>query len=80
MAGKNQHVVPDGNGGWNVKGEGNSKATANFNTQADAINKAVQISKKINSLKCLFMDATAKSVSVILMVMTLSHQKANLYF
>ena len=25
--GKNQHVVPDKNGGWNVKGAGNSKAT-----------------------------------------------------
>ena len=49
MAGKNQHVVPDGNGGWNVKGEGNSKATANFNTKADAINKAVQISKNQQS-------------------------------
>nr|WP_190289002.1 DUF2188 domain-containing protein [Lactococcus sp. S-13] len=49
MPGKNQHVVPDSNGGWNVKGAGNSKATANFRTQAEAINKAIQISQNQNS-------------------------------
>ena len=49
MTPKNQHVVPDGNGGWNVKGAGNSKATANFNTQAEAINRATQIAQNQNS-------------------------------
>lgn len=37
--GKNQHVVPDGAGGWNVKGEGNSRATANYAKQSDAVKK-----------------------------------------
>ena len=49
MTPKNQHVVPDGIGGWNVKGAGNSKATANFNTQAEAINRATQIAQNQNS-------------------------------
>ena len=34
--GKNQHVVPH-EGGWAVRGEGNSKATSVHTTQADAI-------------------------------------------
>lgn len=34
---KNQHVMPHPDGGWQVKGEGNSKATARTNTQSDAI-------------------------------------------
>lgn len=42
-------VVSDGNGGWNVKGAGNTRATANFGTQAEAINKATQIAKNQNS-------------------------------
>ncbi|PST73529.1 hypothetical protein AEH57_03550 [Lactococcus garvieae] len=49
MSRKNQHVVSDGNGGWNVKGAGNTRATANFGTQAEAINKATQIAKNQNS-------------------------------
>ncbi|WP_305774809.1 DUF2188 domain-containing protein [Lactococcus lactis] len=49
MPGKNQHVVPDGNGGWNVKGEGNQRATANFRTQAEAQQKATEIAKNQNS-------------------------------
>ena len=35
--GKNQHVVPNSNGGWNVKGAGNSKATAHTNTKSEAV-------------------------------------------
>ena len=35
--GKNQHVTPHPNGGWQVKGEGNSRATARTQTQAEAI-------------------------------------------
>lgn len=46
---KNQHVVPDGNGGWNVKGAGNKKATANFDTQSEAIKRAVEIAKNQSS-------------------------------
>lgn len=38
--GKNQHVTPTPNGGWQVKGEGNQKATFKFPTQKEAINRA----------------------------------------
>lgn len=40
--GKNQHVVPK-DGKWQVIGEGNEKATATFDTQAEAIEKAREI-------------------------------------
>ncbi|MCZ1482284.1 DUF2188 domain-containing protein, partial [Enterococcus faecium] len=43
--GKNQHVVPNSNGGWNVKGAGNSKATAHTNTKSEAVKIAREISK-----------------------------------
>lgn len=35
--GKNQHVTPHPNGGWQVKGAGNSRATVRTTTQRDAI-------------------------------------------
>ena len=34
---KNQHITPHPNGGWQVKGAGNSKATVRTNTQQEAI-------------------------------------------
>lgn len=34
--GKNQHVTPHPNGGWQVKGAGNKKATVIVNTQSKA--------------------------------------------
>lgn len=34
---KNQHVTPHPDGGWQVKGAGNSKATVRTSTQCDAI-------------------------------------------
>ena len=40
--GKNQHVTPH-NSGWQVKGAGNSKATAVTKTQAEAITIAKSI-------------------------------------
>ena len=46
---KNQHVVPNPNGGWMVKGEGNSKATAVTDTQAEAIDIARKIAKNQGS-------------------------------
>ncbi|MDT2737933.1 DUF2188 domain-containing protein [Enterococcus pseudoavium] len=46
---KNQHVTPNGNGGWQVKAAGGSKATAHFDTQAEAIARATQISKNQGS-------------------------------
>ncbi|EOE6415239.1 DUF2188 domain-containing protein [Enterococcus hirae] len=47
--GKNQHVVPNSNGGWNVKGAGNSKATAYTNTKSEAVKIAREISKNQGS-------------------------------
>ena len=34
--GKNQHVTPHPDGGWQVKGAGNSRATVRTRTQAEA--------------------------------------------
>ena len=35
-----QHVLPNGNGEWEVKGAGNTKATAVTHTQKEAIERA----------------------------------------
>ena len=40
--GKNQHVVPHGNG-WAVRGAGNSRVTSNHDTQSDAAKAAREI-------------------------------------
>jgi len=40
--GKNQHVVPH-NGGWAVRGEGNSRVTSTHQTQREAANAARSI-------------------------------------
>ena len=45
---KNQHVVPHPEG-WAVKGAGNSKATAVYSTQKDAIARAEQIARNQGS-------------------------------
>ena len=42
--GKNQHVVPSKNGGWDVKGEGNSRASKNFDQKKPAIDYGRQAS------------------------------------
>lgn len=47
--GKNQHVVPNPNGGWDVKGEGNSKVTKHTNTKAEAEAIAKEIAKNQKS-------------------------------
>lgn len=47
--GKNQHVVHDPNGGWNVKGEKNQKATFHAQNKSDATRKAREISKNQKS-------------------------------
>ncbi|MBR0040034.1 MAG: DUF2188 domain-containing protein [Oscillospiraceae bacterium] len=41
--GKNQHVTPHPNGGWQVKGAGNSRATVRTSTQK----QAAEIARKI---------------------------------
>lgn len=46
--GKNQHVVP-ANGKWGIKGEGNTRLTALYDRQSDAISAARQISKNQHS-------------------------------
>lgn len=46
---KDQHVTPHPNGGWQVKGAGNSKATVRTTTQKEAIEIARKISKNQNS-------------------------------
>lgn len=46
---KNQHVVPNPDGGWQVKGEGNSRATLNTDTQSEAIKIARGIARNQGS-------------------------------
>ena len=47
--GKNQHVTKRTDGCWQVKGEGNSRATKVTNTQKEAINRARDIAIKKHS-------------------------------
>lgn len=47
--GKNQHVLPHPDGGWQVKGEGNQQATARTDTQAEAIQIAREIARNQES-------------------------------
>ena len=47
--GKNQHVTPHPAGGWQVNGEGNSKATVRTSTQREAIDRARTISRNQGS-------------------------------
>lgn len=47
--GKNQHVTPHPAGGWQVKGEGNSKATVRTSTQKEEIDRARAISRNQGS-------------------------------
>jgi len=42
---KNQHVTPHKNGGWQVIGAGNSKATVRTTTQREAQKIATQIAQ-----------------------------------
>ncbi len=45
----NQHVTPRPDGGWQVKGEGNQKATKVTDTKAEAVSIARGIAKNQNS-------------------------------
>lgn len=47
--GKNQHVVPHPDGGWQVKGAGNTRATARTATQKEGIGIAREISRNQGS-------------------------------
>lgn len=46
---KNQHVTPHPDGGWQVKGAGNTRATVRTTTQHQAIDIARQISRNQGS-------------------------------
>lgn len=48
MAGRNQHVVPHEDG-WAVRGAGSQRATAVFDTQRKAIDRAREISRNQDS-------------------------------
>lgn len=41
----NQHVTPHPDGGWQVKGAGNSRATSRHDTQKEAIDAARDIAR-----------------------------------
>ncbi|MBQ7766410.1 MAG: DUF2188 domain-containing protein [Lachnospiraceae bacterium] len=43
--GTNQHVTPHPDGGWQVKGAGNTRATVRTDTQAEAIGIAREIAR-----------------------------------
>lgn len=47
--GKNQHITPHPDGGWQVKGEGNNKATVITDTQQQAIDAGRNIAKNQQS-------------------------------
>lgn len=47
--GKNQHVTPHYNGGWQVKGDNNLRATAHTKTQSEAISIAKEIARNQKS-------------------------------
>lgn len=47
--GKNQHVTPHKDGGWQVIGNNNLKATVRTDTQAKAIERARKIAKNQES-------------------------------
>ena len=47
--GKNQHVTPHPEGGWQVKSAGNQRATVRTETQRQAISIAKQIAKSQQS-------------------------------
>jgi hypothetical protein len=48
VSGKNQWVVPDGDG-WGVRGEGNEKLTSRHGTQSEAIDRATEIARNQQS-------------------------------
>lgn len=47
--GKDQHVTPHPDGGWQVKGAGNNRATVRTTTQSEAISIARSIAKSQGS-------------------------------
>ena len=46
---KNQHITPHPDGGWQVKGAGNTKATVRTDTQKEAIDIGREIARNQES-------------------------------
>ncbi len=49
MSRDEHHVVPDKNGGWNVKRSGSERASVHTDTKKDAVNIARRISQNQNT-------------------------------
>lgn len=49
MAGRNQHVTPHPQRGWQVKGAGNTRATVRTGTQKEAVTIAREIARNQKS-------------------------------
>ncbi|MBW1697571.1 MAG: DUF2188 domain-containing protein [Deltaproteobacteria bacterium] len=49
MARKTHHVVPQSDGGWNIKKGGASRSSGHFGRKQDAIDRAREISRKQHS-------------------------------
>ncbi len=49
MAKKTHHVVPNPNGGWDVKKGGSEKASNHFDKKSDAVEKGREISQNQGS-------------------------------
>lgn len=47
--GKNQYVTPHKDGGWQVKGENNTRATIRTDTQVEVIQRAQEIARNQES-------------------------------
>lgn len=49
MSRKTTHVVPDSDGGWNIKQGGGHRSSAHFDRKQDAVDRARDISRNIGS-------------------------------
>jgi len=49
MSGKSTHVVPNPQGGWDIKQSGGKRSSGHFDTKQDAVNRAREISKNQSS-------------------------------
>lgn len=73
--GRNQHVTPHPEGGWQVISARGQRATVRTDTQAEAIQMARELPVTKN-LNCLSMAEMAESVKEILTGMILIRPKA----
>jgi hypothetical protein len=46
MPAKSTHVVPNKNGGWDIKLSGAKRASGHFNTKREAVSRARELSRK----------------------------------